>query len=434
MSQQERRGLSPGEHLRAEIERLAFDQIIVADATGVSRQTINNIVNGRQAISRAMAGKLGRLTGRPSDYWLQSRFPDPRDKPERQSSRPLEFSLAQDNIHGFRPCAILVNHQIIRAVQDGIIAVDPFESANVQLASLDLTLDDFIITTQGKEVDISGGLVFPLEAGMTVNVRTLEYIEFPQNYVGRVGPMTRLAKFGIIMSHGFQVDPGFRGNLQFCLFNAGGRSFELKSGAPIISLEFMPLTDTPSIDKSAADQIQAATDRVTVLSHFRSDDCNQMIRDSLRGYVKAEAAHEGFVTTIPELEIELVEASQEAAIASAVSTALNTLAVIRANPSEPTELGDKYEAFFERLAGRLHLTADQYRRALVSFGVKDWDGNSTKVTLRNRSPAILQPPHGSAKITLKHMARQLHEDARDLILALTGARSLPQSEPARAVV
>ena len=66
--------LTPGQHLRAEIERLGLDQVAVRKATGVSRQTINNIVNDRQPISRAMAGKLGRLTGRSSDYWLRASF------------------------------------------------------------------------------------------------------------------------------------------------------------------------------------------------------------------------------------------------------------------------------------------------------------------------------------------------------------------------
>ena len=80
--------LAPGEHLRAEIERLGLDQIAVSQATGVSRQTINNIVNGRQPISRAMAGKLGRLTGRSSDYWLRAEFPAAR-RSARRAPRPL---------------------------------------------------------------------------------------------------------------------------------------------------------------------------------------------------------------------------------------------------------------------------------------------------------------------------------------------------------
>ena len=47
--------LKPGEHLRAELERLGLNQIAVGKAAGVSRQSINNIVNGRQPISRARA-------------------------------------------------------------------------------------------------------------------------------------------------------------------------------------------------------------------------------------------------------------------------------------------------------------------------------------------------------------------------------------------
>ena len=82
--------LTPGQHLRAEIERLGLDQVVVRKATGVSRQTINNIVNDRQPISRAMAGKLGRLTGRSSDYWLRASFSiAPRAERARRNVRKL---------------------------------------------------------------------------------------------------------------------------------------------------------------------------------------------------------------------------------------------------------------------------------------------------------------------------------------------------------
>lgn len=51
--------LTPGEHLRAEINRLGLDQVTLSKATGVSRQSINNVINNRQPISRAMAGNPG---------------------------------------------------------------------------------------------------------------------------------------------------------------------------------------------------------------------------------------------------------------------------------------------------------------------------------------------------------------------------------------
>ncbi|MFN3658685.1 MAG: dCTP deaminase domain-containing protein [Pseudolabrys sp.] len=228
--------LKPGEHLRAEIERLGLDQIAVSRATGVSRQSINNIINGRQAISRAMASKLGRLTGHSSDYWLRASFPRARGKRGRAGqARPLGVG-------------VLVNHQIVRAVKDGIIGVEPFDEANVKLASLDLTLDDFVITADGDKIDISGGARFVLKSGRSVTVSTRERIEFPQDYIGRVGGMSDLAKLGIIAVHGLQIGPGYRGNLQLWIFNAGARDVALRGGDPVISIEIMPLSVTPAYE------------------------------------------------------------------------------------------------------------------------------------------------------------------------------------------
>jgi len=55
-------------------------------------------------------------------------------------------------------------------------------------------------------------------------------------------------------------------------------------------------------------------------------------------------------------------------VTSAVSCALNTLKVIQSNDT-PTELGEKYQAFFDRFAERLYLSADQARHAIVSLGL-----------------------------------------------------------------
>lgn len=237
--------LTPGQHLRAEIERLGLDQVAVRKATGVSRQTINNIVNDRQPISRAMAGKLGRLTGRGSDYWLRASFPlaPPVD-------HPAKFGA------GLRPFGgdVLVNYQITHAVKNGIIGMDPFDEANVQLTSVDLTLGDFLITTEGKKINIGDGQRFTLKRHRTVNVSTKERIELPQDYVGHVGAITSLAKNGIFTSVGFQIAPGFSGHLQFCIFNSGRENIELRSGMPIISIEIMSLSVIPVMNGSGVKQ------------------------------------------------------------------------------------------------------------------------------------------------------------------------------------
>jgi len=229
--------LTAGEHLRAEIERLGLDQVAVSQATGVSRQTINNIVNGRQPISRAMAGKLGRLTGRSSDYWLRISFPRAsaphgRTRLPRENTRPLGVG-------------VLVNHQIVRAVKTGLIGIDPFDEQNVRPASIDLTLGDFVITTASEKIDVTGGRGFMLRSGGSVHVSTKERLALPRDHIGRTGTTIDLARLGLMTSQGVQIEPGFRGHLHFCIFNAGGGDVALRGGMPIVSLELMPLCAVP---------------------------------------------------------------------------------------------------------------------------------------------------------------------------------------------
>jgi len=409
--------LTPGEHLRAEIERLSLDQVAVSQATGVSRQSINNIVNGRQPISRAMAAKLGRLTGHSSDYWLRAAFARPRGANDVPGISEPEHGRDEARPFGV---GVLVNYQIARAVKDGVIGVDPFDERNVQLASIDLTLDDFIITTDGDKVDSSGGQSFVLKAGRTVNVSTREWIEFPQDYIGRVGAMTALASIGIMTSHGFQIDPGFKGNLQFCIFNAGAKNFELRGGMPIISLEIMPLSVAPAHDERAAKHVREAGDRENVVSIFSNDVCDRLIREAVRARASVEVADGGAKATIFELNIEIFDTSADAALDGAVQSALDGLKALRDNPKAAHEDREKYAAFFGEMAEHLYLTGEQARRALSCLGLPIDRADTLIPVLRTGEEAVVPLPTKSARIALRHLARRLREEPLDLILMLVG--------------
>jgi len=85
--------MTPGEHLRLELKRLALNQTELARALDISRQTINNVINGRQPVSRALARKLGSITGKPSDYWLRDSYADPPgSSPTNEALRPASKS------------------------------------------------------------------------------------------------------------------------------------------------------------------------------------------------------------------------------------------------------------------------------------------------------------------------------------------------------
>lgn len=409
-------GLAPGEHLRAEIERLGLDQVAVSQATGVSRQSINNIVNGRQPISRAMAGKLGRLTGHSSDYWLRAVFPRaPAVSAARGKQAPTEPQTRPLGV------GVLVNHQIIRAVRDGVIGIDPFDEAHVQMASIDLTLDDFVLSTEGEKVDISDGQSFVLRGGRTVGVGTKEWVELPLDYIGRVGAVAALARAGIMASHGFQIDPGFKGNLQFCIFNAGGHDFALRGGDPIVSVEIMPLSATPSYDENAARHLVEARDRDKIVALFRNDICGRLIRDAVRVRAQVEVGNDGVKASIADLNIEVLDASADAALDDAVHSALSGLRTLRDKPNAARSDRDKYSRFFGELTERLYLTGEEARRGLAAIGLPMEAGETLIATLRDGGEAVVPLPTKSARISLRHLARQLREDPLDLVLLLAGA-------------
>jgi deoxycytidine triphosphate deaminase/addiction module HigA family antidote len=416
--------LTPGEHLRAEIERLGLDQVAVSQATGVSRQSINNIVNGRQPVSRAMAGKLGRLTGHSSDYWLRASFPrgDVTNASHAKSAAALSTATRPLGV------GVLVNHQIARAVKEGVIAIEPFEAKNVQLASIDLTLDDFIVTADGDEIDVSGGQSFFLETGRSVNVSTREWVELPQDYIGRAGALASLAKNGIMTSQGFQIGPGFKGNLQFCVFNAGPGNFELRSGNAIVGLELMPLSATPTPDERASTRSGEASDHDKVVPLFGNDVCERLIREAICARVQVDPGHDGAKAQIAELNIEILDASAEAARDDAVDCALSGLKTLREKPNAARQDREKYTRFFAAIAEHLYLSGEQARRATVCLGLPAGDDDTLIATLRDGGEAIVSLPTKSAKISLRQLGRQLREDPLDLMLMLAG---LMQYSPAR---
>lgn len=62
---------SPGETLRRYIlvgERITQDAL--ADAMGVSRLTVNQLINGKRSVTAEMALRLARVLNTSPDFWL----------------------------------------------------------------------------------------------------------------------------------------------------------------------------------------------------------------------------------------------------------------------------------------------------------------------------------------------------------------------------
>lgn len=63
--------VAPGEYLEEWIEDQGLSQQHVADRLGVSRKHVNEMVNGRAAITQDMALRLDRVVGIPAESWLR---------------------------------------------------------------------------------------------------------------------------------------------------------------------------------------------------------------------------------------------------------------------------------------------------------------------------------------------------------------------------
>ena len=63
----------PGEMLREDfLPDYGLTVSSLAEAAGVSRQTINELLRGRRAVSPEMALRLGRLFGNTPEFWLNA--------------------------------------------------------------------------------------------------------------------------------------------------------------------------------------------------------------------------------------------------------------------------------------------------------------------------------------------------------------------------
>ena len=68
-----RRTVHPGEMLREDfIPEYGLTVASLATAVGVSRQSVNELVAERRAVSPEMAIRLGRLFGNSPEFWLNA--------------------------------------------------------------------------------------------------------------------------------------------------------------------------------------------------------------------------------------------------------------------------------------------------------------------------------------------------------------------------
>ena len=158
--------------------------------------------------------------------------------------------------------SVLSDGTIRRLVAEGRIAIDPWDPAMVQPASVDLKLGrsfrvfhnhrlpaiDLAEPPQGvtEHVGVAEGQSFVIHPGEFVLGNTVEQVTMPDDLVARIEGKSSLGRLGLIVhaTAGF-VDPGFSGTLTLEITNLTRVPIVLWPGKPIAQLSFMTL-DRPA--------------------------------------------------------------------------------------------------------------------------------------------------------------------------------------------
>jgi len=142
---------------------------------------------------------------------------------------------------------ILVDRQILKAMELGMIAIDPFEVGNLEPATYDMRVGKTaVVSTSSAPIDLSEHPLLTIEPYAAAILHTVETLRLSDRYAGHVGPKTSLLRRGIIASTGPQIDPGFEGALLINLVNVSPRPFHIRYNETFVTIEFQALSLAPS--------------------------------------------------------------------------------------------------------------------------------------------------------------------------------------------
>ena len=115
-----------------------------------------------------------------------------------------------------------------------------FDEQRVQHCAYELALGrEHLVTASGKPTEVTltkGGPPLVVPPGQFALLMTEEVVEVPLNALGFISIRASTKFKGLINVSGFHVDPGYKGNLKFSVYNAGASKIPLKRGEVIFML------------------------------------------------------------------------------------------------------------------------------------------------------------------------------------------------------
>jgi dCTP deaminase len=164
---------------------------------------------------------------------------------------------------------VLADRTIRRLLQDGRIAIDPFDDELVQPSSVDVRVDRYFRVFRNARypyidvkrpmeeltelVEIDDEEPFILHPGEFVLGSTLERVALPDDLVARLEGKSSLGRLGLLIhsTAGF-IDPGWDGHVTLELSNVANLPITIYVGMKIGQLSFVQMTEPAETPYGAA--------------------------------------------------------------------------------------------------------------------------------------------------------------------------------------
>lgn len=134
---------------------------------------------------------------------------------------------------------LMTDREIKQAIDNGELKIEDFEPTCLQPCSYDMRIGRWALLSKCEHlINVEEEQSFTLEAGDFALATTLESVEMPSNIAGHVGMRNAIARRGLVLLGGMQIDPGFKGVLLMGLYNASPRRLTLDYGTRVCTVEF----------------------------------------------------------------------------------------------------------------------------------------------------------------------------------------------------
>lgn len=134
---------------------------------------------------------------------------------------------------------LMTDGEIREALETGKMAIGNYDESRLEPCSYDARLGrQALVSRDYALVDLESVHSVTLYPGEFALVITEESFRLPLDMAGHIGMKSGLARRGLNLLAGLQIDPGFDGHLRLGFYNASGRPITLDYLDPICMIEF----------------------------------------------------------------------------------------------------------------------------------------------------------------------------------------------------